>query len=70
MGLATWFRKFIQGFSNMVRPLTNLTRKDTRFVWDDECQKSYLSVKDALTKAPVLSLPQLGENVSTFRGHH
>ena len=41
VGLATWFRKFIQGFSNMERPLTNLTCKDTRFEWDDACQKVY-----------------------------
>ena len=60
LGLATYFRKFIQGFSNMVRPLTNLTRKDVPFVWDAGCQQALDDVKGALTNAPVLALPQMG----------
>ncbi len=57
LGLATFFRRFVQGFSYMVRPMTNLTRKDVHFVWDARCQQAFEDVKHALTHAPVLALP-------------
>jgi hypothetical protein len=57
VGLATYFRKFINNFSEMVMPLTNLTKKDTSFSWSEACQNAFDDVKGALTNAPVLALP-------------
>ena len=57
VGLATYFRKFIEAFSKMVAPLTNLTKHDVPFIWDASCEKAFLAVKHALTNAPVLALP-------------
>ena len=40
LGLATFFRRSVQGFSNVVRPMTNLTRNNVQFVWDARCQQA------------------------------
>jgi hypothetical protein len=44
----------------MVVPLTNLTRKDMRWIWTSECQEAFEKVKHVLTNAPVLAPPELG----------
>jgi hypothetical protein len=61
LGLANYFRRFLQGYSKMVVPLTNLTRKDKRWEWTKECQEAFEKVKQALTNAPVLAPPELGK---------
>jgi hypothetical protein len=61
LGLANYFRRFLQGYSKMVVPLTDLTRKDMRFIWTSECQEAFEKVKHALTNAPVLAPPELGK---------
>jgi transposase InsO family protein len=60
LGLATYFRRFIQGFSTLARPLYALTRKvgdRPSWVWDATCTASFEGLKSALTEAPVLALP-------------
>jgi hypothetical protein len=59
--LANYFRRFLQGYSKMVVPLTNLTRKDKRWEWTKECQEAFEKVKHALTNAPDLAPPELGK---------
>jgi hypothetical protein len=59
VGLANYFRRFLQGYSKIVVPLTNLTRKDKRWEWTSECQEAFEKVKHALTNAPVLAPPEL-----------
>ena len=55
LGLAGYYRRFVKGFSSIVAPLTRLTRKDTPFVWTDECETSFQELKNRLTTAPVLT---------------
>ncbi|XP_061357447.1 uncharacterized protein LOC133301768, partial [Gastrolobium bilobum] len=57
LGLAGYYRRFIKGFSTMVLPLTRLTRKETPFVWTHECEVCFQELKERLTTAPVLVLP-------------
>lgn len=62
LGLANYFRKFIQGFSTLAAPLTRLTKKEFLSLpfedsWDDPCQQAFEGIKRALTKAPTLQLP-------------
>ena len=57
VGLAQYFRKFIQGFSTLIAPLTALFRKDAVWTWSDKCQSAFLRVKEALISAPCLKLP-------------
>jgi hypothetical protein len=57
LGLATYFRKFVQGFATLVRPLHHLTKADTAWDWTPACEKAFEGVKYALTHAPVLAMP-------------
>ncbi|GAU10407.1 hypothetical protein TSUD_417730 [Trifolium subterraneum] len=61
LGLAGYYRRFIEGFSKMALPLTLLTRKDQAFVWDEKCEKSFQELKEKLTTVPVLILPDAKE---------
>jgi len=54
VGLAGYYRRFIEGFSKIVAPLTQLTRKDQPFAWIDRCDESFRELKQRLTSAPVL----------------
>src|SRR3954464_1347790 len=41
VGLAGYYRRFVQDFAKLVAPLTRLTRKDVKFVWTDACETSF-----------------------------
>ena len=55
--LASYYRRFVEGFSKIAVPLTELTRKSMRFSWSDRCEASFQELKQRLITAPVLSLP-------------
>ena len=57
LGLASYYRKFVERFSKIAIPLTNLLKKDQKFKWLDTCQHSFEELRQRLTTAPVLSLP-------------
>ena len=57
LGLAGYYRKFVQGFSKLASPLTELLKKDTSFSWGDKEQDSFQTLKNSITSAPILSLP-------------
>ncbi|XP_025825129.1 uncharacterized protein LOC112900483, partial [Panicum hallii] len=57
LGLAGYYRRFIEGFSKIARPMTELLRKDAKFVWSEACEGSFQELKRRLTSAPVLILP-------------
>jgi transposase InsO family protein len=57
LGLANYFRRFIQGYSTLVAPLTALTGDTRQWQWTPQCQAAFEGVKHALTNAPVLILP-------------
>jgi hypothetical protein len=54
LGFANFYRWFVKGYSQIVAPMTWLTRKDTHFVWSAECSQSFETLKKAFTMAPVL----------------
>jgi transposase InsO family protein len=56
LGLAGYFRKFVQNFSKVVEPLTKLTRKDVKWCWGSEQQGAFEQVKTALTSRPILAV--------------
>ncbi|XP_073153157.1 uncharacterized protein [Henckelia pumila] len=58
LGLAGYYRRFIQDFSKIALPLTSLTRKGVKFVWSDQCEKSFAELKERLMSAPVLAIPE------------
>ena len=57
VGLADYYRRFIEGFSKIAAPLTQLTRKDQPFPWTDRCEENFLDLKQKLTSALVLVIP-------------
>uniref|UniRef100_A0A6N2KN05 Integrase catalytic domain-containing protein n=1 Tax=Salix viminalis TaxID=40686 RepID=A0A6N2KN05_SALVM len=57
LGLAGYYRRFIEGFSLIATPLTQLTRKNKKWVWSEECERSFQELKRRLTTAPMLTLP-------------
>lgn len=58
LGLAGYYRKFIENFSEIASPLTKLTCKNVKFVWNREFQKAFELLKQKLVSAPILSYPQ------------
>jgi hypothetical protein len=60
LGLAGYYRRFIEGFSKLASPMTKLTRKDVPFVWNEACDHAFAELKEKLTTAPVLTLPKSG----------
>ena len=57
LGLASYYRKFVEEFSKIATPLTNLLKKDQKFEWLDTCQHSFEELRQRLTTASVLALP-------------
>nr|GFA03416.1 reverse transcriptase [Tanacetum cinerariifolium] len=57
LGLAGYYRRFVEGFSRLSLPLTKLMRKGEKFVWNEEQEKSFEELKQRLVSAPVLTLP-------------
>ncbi|XP_043805308.1 uncharacterized protein LOC110608243 [Manihot esculenta] len=57
LGLAGYYRRFVQDFSIIAASLTKLFRKNAKFEWTNECQESFEKLKTCLTSAPVLTLP-------------
>ncbi|WVZ24644.1 hypothetical protein V8G54_003188 [Vigna mungo] len=66
VGLAGYYRRFIEGFSKIVAPLTQLTRKDQLFVWTNRCESSFQELKQRLTNAPVLVIPDVNQPFVVF----
>ncbi|KAJ8760210.1 hypothetical protein K2173_011080 [Erythroxylum novogranatense] len=54
LGLAGYYKRFVEGFSMIVASMTKLLRKNQKFVWSDECQRSFEELKCRLTSAPIL----------------
>ena len=57
--MARNYRRFIEGFSKVAKPMTALLEKNAKFMWSKECQASFEELKKRLTSAPVLILPDL-----------
>ena len=57
LGLASYYRKFIRGFSQLAKPMTDLTRDKVVWNWGDAQQQSFLALKAAMATTPVLRLP-------------
>jgi hypothetical protein len=57
LGFGNYFRRFIQGYSNLVSPLIHLTKKDAKFVWSEACQEAFEGLIWNLVHAPTLALP-------------
>ncbi|GJT93885.1 putative reverse transcriptase domain-containing protein [Tanacetum coccineum] len=57
MGLAGYYRRFIENFSKIAKPLTSLTQKNQKYEWGEKQEEAFQTLKDNLCNAPILSLP-------------
>ena len=60
LGLARYYRRFMEDFSRLAAPMTRLTRKEVKFDWDDRCEEAFQELKRRLTTAPILIFPDRG----------
>jgi len=67
VGLVNYDRKFIEGFSRVAAPLTNLTKKETEFLFGPKCKEAFEKLKEAITSAPILAIfkPEYETNLET-----
>ncbi|KAK1607756.1 hypothetical protein QYE76_031429 [Lolium multiflorum] len=59
LGLAGYYHRFVEGFSSIARPMTQLLKKDKKFDWTDKCEESFQKLKARLTTAPILIMPDI-----------
>jgi hypothetical protein len=64
--MAGYYRRFIEGFSKIARPLTALLAKKVEFKWTLACQESFEMLKQKLTTTPVLVLPDVHKPFSVY----
>ena len=62
MGLTNYYRKFVKGFAQVASPLHDLTKKGASFLWTEDCQKAFDTLKKALTEAPILAYPDFTQS--------
>ncbi|GJT37976.1 putative reverse transcriptase domain-containing protein [Tanacetum coccineum] len=58
LGLAGYYRRFIEGFSKIAKPMTKLTQKKVKFEWGDKQEAAFQLLKQKLCSAPILALPE------------
>nr|CAE02081.2 OSJNBa0074B10.9 [Oryza sativa Japonica Group] len=57
LGLAGYYRRFIENFSKIARPMTRLLQKEVKYKWSESCEQSFQELKKRLVTVPVLILP-------------
>jgi hypothetical protein len=55
LGLAGYYRRFIPNFSKILKPITELLKKGTKYFWSKECDEAFQTLKKLLTTSPVLA---------------
>ncbi|GKU88786.1 hypothetical protein SLEP1_g3007 [Rubroshorea leprosula] len=66
LGLAGYYRRFVEGYSKISGPLTQLTRKNQKFEWTDKCEQSFQELKNRLVRTPILAILDNGGNFVVY----
>ena len=66
LGMAGYYRRFIEGFSKLAGPMTKLLRKNVPFEWTEKCEQSFQELKKRLTTAPVLAESETGKDYTVY----
>jgi hypothetical protein len=56
MGLAGYYRRFIEGFLKVANPIMELQKKNKKFVWTEKCVEAFQRLEELLNKAPILKV--------------
>jgi mRNA-degrading endonuclease HigB of HigAB toxin-antitoxin module len=66
LGLAGYYRRFIEEFSKIIKPMTELLKKDKKFKWTPTCEAHFQELKKRLTIAPILVMPDMEKSFSIY----
>nr|GEV91614.1 putative reverse transcriptase domain-containing protein [Tanacetum cinerariifolium] len=66
LGLAGYYRRYIEGFLKITRPMTKLTQKSMKFDWGEKAEAAFQLLKQKLCSAPILALPEGSENFVVY----
>ena len=55
LGLSSYYRRFIKGYAQLAKPMNILLEKDQPFIWSEECQKAFDTLKEKLITPPIIS---------------
>ena len=64
LGLGNYYRRFVKNYSTLVKPLTELTKKDRVFGWSEACQNAFTALKEALLGPEIMAYPsEIGDYI-------
>jgi hypothetical protein len=66
LGLAGYYRRFILNFSKISKPITELLKKDTKYVWSKDCDEAFNTLKKLLTTSSVLAQPDIAKPFNVY----
>ena len=66
LGLARYYRRFIEDFYRLAAPITRLTRKEVKFEWNDLCEKAFRELNRRLTTTLILIVPDRGQGYMVY----
>jgi hypothetical protein len=66
LGLAGYYRRFIENFSKISKPMTELLKKGVPFKWSDACEEAFQILKTKLTSTPILAQPDITKGFDVY----
>ncbi|WVZ50243.1 hypothetical protein U9M48_001517 [Paspalum notatum var. saurae] len=66
LGLSRYYQRFMETFSKIAKPMTSLLKNNVLFEWDEKCDEIFQRLKEKLTTAPVLTLPDLHKDFVVY----
>ena len=64
--MASYYRCFISGFSDIAHPLNHLLQKNVKFCWDQKCRNAFENIKEQLITSPILGFPDTDRDYSVY----
>jgi hypothetical protein len=64
--LAGYYRRFIPNFSKIAKPITELLKKENKYVWSEACDEAFQTLKKLLTTSPVLAQPDIAKSLNIY----
>jgi hypothetical protein len=68
LGLADYYQRFILIFSKIAKPVTELLKKGSKYVWSDTCDEAFKHLKKLMTTSPVLAQPDTAKPFDVYCG--
>jgi hypothetical protein len=61
-----YYQRFLLNFSKILKPITELLKKDTKYVWSKDCDEAFHTLKKLLTTSPVLAQPDIAKPFDVY----